>query len=119
MFIRCAFFKGRAKPGCEQAFTDYVRDRLVPLWTQFPGAQEVRVLRQIESDVADPHFEMVLAIRYPSREAIDRALASDVRAASREVTQGLLALYEGSIFHTVFSADEYPLGAACRAVADT
>lgn len=63
MFIRCAFFQGRARPGQEQAFTDPVREQLVPLWTRFPGAEEVRVLRQLECDVADPRFEMVLAIR--------------------------------------------------------
>jgi hypothetical protein len=109
MFIRCAFFRGRAKPGQETAFTDYVREKLVPLWTQFPGAEEVRVLRQIESDTAEPHLEMVLAIRYPSRQAIETALASDVRYESREVTKGLLELFDGDIFHTVFSADEFPL----------
>lgn len=109
MFIRCAFFRGRAKPGQRDTFTAYVRDRLAPLWTRFPGAEEVRVLRQVEADIADPHFEMVLAVRYPSREAIETALASDVRHESREVTKGLLELYEGDIFHTVFSADEFPL----------
>ena len=109
MFIRCAFFRGRAKPGHEAEFTSYVRDRLVPLWTRFPGAEEVRVLRQEEADVSDPHFEMVLQVRYPSREAIEMALASDVRFESREVTKGLLELYEGDIFHTVFRADDYAL----------
>ncbi len=112
MFIRCAFFHGHAKPGCEAAFTAYVRDKLVPLWTQFPGAEEVRVLRQVEADVTDPHFEMVLSVRYPSREAIETALASAVRYESREVTKGLLELYEGTIFHTVFSADDYAVSAA-------
>lgn len=109
MYIRCAFFEGRVKPGHEQAFTDYVHQRLVPLWTQFPGAEEVRVLRQLESDTPAPHYAMVLAIRYASREAIERALASPVRSESREVTQGLLPLYEGRIFHTVFEAGQFPL----------
>lgn len=109
MFIRCAFFRGRAKPGREAEFTSYVRDKLVPLWTRFPGIEEVRVLRQEEADVSDPHFEMVLQVRYPSREAIETALASDVRYESREVTKGLLELYEGDIFHTVFRADDYAL----------
>lgn len=111
MFIRCAFFRGQAKPGCEEAFTRYVREQLVPLWTRFPGAEEVRVLRQVEADVADPHFEMVLAIRYPSREAIDKALASEVRAQSREVTRGLLEMFDGTVFHTVFDAAQFPLAA--------
>lgn len=46
MYIRCAFFEGRVKPGCDDAFASFVKNRLVPLWTKFPGAAEVRVLRQ-------------------------------------------------------------------------
>ncbi len=109
MFIRCAFFRGRAKPGCEDQFSRYVRDRLVPLWTRFPGAEEVRTLRQDASDIAEPHFEMVLQVRYPTREAIEIALASDIRFESREVTKGLLELYDGDVFHTVFRAEEHAL----------
>lgn len=109
MYIRCAFFRGRAKPGREAEFTSYVREKLVPLWTRFPGAEEVRVLRQEEADVAEPHFEMVLQVRYRSREAIEAALASDVRHHSREVTKGLLQMYEGDIFHSVFRTDDYAL----------
>ncbi|WP_237152905.1 hypothetical protein [Oryzibacter oryziterrae] len=109
MFIRCAFFRGRAKPGFEDQFTAYVRNKLVPLWTRFPGAEEVRVWRQEESDTNDPHFEMVLQVRYPSKQAIEAALASDVRYESREVTKGLLEMFEGNIFHTVFRADDYAL----------
>ena len=93
----------------EQAFNNYIRKELVPLWTRFPGAQEVRVLRQVESDVADPHFGMVLSVRYPTRESIDFALASEVRLKSREVSKDLIAMFDGTVFHTVFSADEYAL----------
>ena len=79
------------------------------LWTRFPGAEEVRVMRQEEADVAEPHFEMVLAIRYPSRQAVELALASDVRAESRAVTADLMKMFEGDIFHSVFRADQLPL----------
>ena len=109
MFIRCAFFRGQVKPGFETAFTDYVHQKLVPLWTRFPGATEVRVLRQVECDVSDPRLEMVLSIRYPSREAVEAALASDVRYESREVSKGLLEMFDGSVFHTVFDAGEFDL----------
>ena len=109
MFIRCAFFRGRVKPGMEDAFKQYIRKELVPLWTRFPGAQEVRVLRQIESDVDEPHLDMVLAVRYPTRESIDVALASEVRLKSREVSKDLIAMFDGTVFHTIFSADEYGL----------
>ena len=102
MYIRCAFFEGRVKPGCENAFAAFVKDRLVPLWTTFPGAEEVRVLRQKESDTAEPHYAMVLSIRYPSLEAIEAALTSDVRQQSRAETAELIKMFEGRIFHTVF-----------------
>jgi hypothetical protein len=108
-YLRCAFFRGRVKAGQEAAFSEFVRRRLVPLWTRFPGAEEVRVLRQEESDPGAPRFEMVLAIRYPSRAAIEQALASDVRAKSRDVTKEMMTMFEGDIFHIVFKADEYAL----------
>ncbi len=112
MFIRCAFFRGQVKPGMEADFTRYMHERLVPLWTRFPGALEVRVLRQLESDVADPHLAMMLAVRYARREDIAIALDSAVRHESREVSKGLFEMFDGSVFHTVFSAEEFPMPAA-------
>ncbi len=104
MFIRCAFFEGKVKPGREEAFATFVKERLVPLWTQFPGAEHVRVLRQRDSDTEQPHYAMVLAIQYPSQAAIDEALKSEVRAKSRAETAELVKMFEGRIFHTVFEA---------------
>ena len=102
MFIRCAFFEGHVKPGQHDAFHAFVTEHLVPLWKQFPGATEVRVLSQIESDTEHPHYAMVLSIQYPDMEAIEKALKSDVRLKSREVTGELVKLFDGRIFHTVF-----------------
>lgn len=102
MLTRYAFFEGKVKPGCDEAFTTFVEERLVPLWTRFPGAAEVRVLRQLESDVDQPHYAMVLAIKYDSRAAMETALQSDVRAKSREETAELVKMFDGHIFHTVF-----------------
>jgi hypothetical protein len=36
-------------------------------------------------------------------------LASEVRLKSREVSKDLIAMFDGTVFHTVFSADEYAL----------
>ena len=109
MYIRCAFFEGRVKSGHEAAFTSFVHDRLIPLWRQFPGAEDVRVLRQQQADTDEPHYEMVLAIRYPSLAAIDLALKSDVRNRSREETAELVKMFDGRIFHTVFKADHFSM----------
>jgi antibiotic biosynthesis monooxygenase (ABM) superfamily enzyme len=108
MLIRCAFFEGRVKPGCDDAFAKFVEDRLVPLWTKFPGAAEVRVLRQAQSDTDEPHYAMVLSIAYPTLADMELALQSHTRAQSRLETGELIKMFEGRIFHTVF---EVPHGA--------
>lgn len=79
-----------------------MKDRLLPLWTKFPGATEVGVLRQSQSDTAEPHYAMVLSIRYPNLEAIEAAMKSEVRNKSRAETQELVKMFDGRIFHTVF-----------------
>ncbi|ANL30560.1 hypothetical protein AMC90_PB00242 (plasmid) [Rhizobium phaseoli] len=107
MIIRYALFEGEIHPGREEEFRDFVRQRLVPLWTQFPGAEEIRVLDGMERDEGAPVYAMALAIRYPHMEAVNAALLSDVRFQSREVTGELLQLFTGKVHHHVFSANEY------------
>ncbi|OWV89220.1 hypothetical protein ATY78_20075 [Rhizobium sp. R635] len=112
MIIRYALFEGEIHSGREEEFRDFVKQRLVPLWTQFPGAEEVRVLDGMERDEGAPVYAMALAIRYPDMDAVDAALRSNVRFESREVTGELLKLFTGKVHHHVFSASEYPPAAA-------
>ena len=107
MIIRYALFEGEIHSGREAEFRAFVKDRLVPLWTQFPGAVEVRVLDGTDRDAGAPHYAMALAIRYPDMAACERALASPVRAQSREVTGELLTMFTGRVHHHVFEASEY------------
>ena len=109
MIIRYALFEGHVHQGREADFRTFVRERLVPLWTRFPGAQEVRVQHGLERDDGAPHYAMVLAIRYPHMAAVERALSSDVRYTSREVTAELLKMFDGRVHHHVFEVDDYQL----------
>lgn len=109
MFIRCAFFRGQIKDGCKADFDGHIQAELVALWTRFPKVREVRVLRQVESDTQDPHFEMMLAMRFDTRDDIAEALDSETRYASRRASQRLFELFDGDVFHTVFAADQFPL----------
>lgn len=105
MYTRCAFFRGRVKPGMQEAFDAHIEAELVALWTRFPNVQDVRLLREVESDRPDTRFELVIQMRFASREAIAEALASDVRLQSRAASQRLFDLFEGDVFHTVFRTD--------------
>ena len=107
MIIRYALFEGRIHEGREMEFRAFVKERLVPLWTQFPGAEEVRVLDGTDRDAGAPHYAMALAIRYPDMVAVEKALQSPVRAHSREVTGELLKMFTGKVHHYVFEANEY------------
>jgi hypothetical protein len=107
MIIRYALFEGEIHQGREAEFRAFVKERLVPLWTQFPGAEEVRVLDGLDRDDGAPVYVMALAIRYPGMAAVEKALQSDVRLQSREVTGELLDMFTGKVHHHLFSANEY------------
>jgi hypothetical protein len=59
-------------------------------------------LREVEAEAGAHRYPMVLEITYPDRAAVEAALASPVRAESREVTKGLDAFFEGRIFHVIY-----------------
>lgn len=101
-FVRCAFFEGRILAGREDSFRAFVQHKLLPLWRQFPGAERVEVLYAVESDAGAPTYPLVLQIGYPSQAAIAAALDSPQRAESRRLTQELMTMFEGRIFHVVF-----------------
>jgi hypothetical protein len=107
MIIRYALFEGAIHEGREDEFRTFVKERLVPLWTRFPGAEEVRVLDGIGRDEGAPVYAMALAIRYPDMAAVEKVMQSDVRLQSREVTGELLKLFTGKVHHHLFSANEY------------
>ncbi|MES0100260.1 hypothetical protein [Mesorhizobium sp. M0019] len=108
MIIRYALFEGEIHAERESEFRRFVKERLVPLWTQFPGAEEVRVLDGTARDDGAPVYAMALAIRYPDMDTCNKALQSDVRFQSRDVTGELLKMFTGRVHHHVFEANEYP-----------
>lgn len=105
MITRFALFEGRVKSGLTAAFREAVQGRLVPLWRQFPGAVEVRVMFGEDHDPGAPEFPLILAISYPDRATMEAALESPARAQSRDVTgEIVMAFFEGNIHHHVTEA---------------
>ena len=102
MIVRQAFFEGAIHAGRENAFKAYVADILMPMWLDFPGVREVRVLYAVERDDGAPAYPMVLWTVYDSKDALTAALSSLVRYESREATKGLLEMFDGHIHHHVF-----------------
>ena len=108
MITRFALFEGSIKNGKTDAFRKAVTQRLVPLWTQFPGNTDVRVMFGEDRDAGAPEFALILAISYPSKAVMAAALNSDARNQSKDMTSLIVAeFFDGRIHHHVTEGTEY------------
>ncbi|MGB0798098.1 MAG: hypothetical protein ACPGRD_02095 [Planktomarina sp.] len=83
-----AIFDGTVKPGLEGAMRRYVNDELAPLWRQFTGAIDVKVMFGVDQDPDGPTIPCILQITYPDRAAMAQALDSPARYKSRDMLPG-------------------------------
>ena len=104
MLTRCAYFEGQIHEGKAELFDRFVDERLMPLWRQFPGSTDMRVLRDVSADPHAPHLRMVLEVDYPDMETIETALASSVRTRAKVETEKLMTMFDGRIYHVIFEA---------------
>lgn len=108
MITRFALFEGSVKPGQTEAFRAAVKERLVPLWTQFPGNTDVRVMFSDDRDEGAPEFPLILAISYPDAATMENALEAPARYQSKEVTGAIVEeFFDGRIHHHVTERHEY------------
>ena len=108
MITRFALFEGTIKTGQTEAFRSAVKDRLVPLWTQFPGNTVVRVMFSDDRDEGAPEFPLILAISYPDTATMEAALEAPARFQSKDVTGEIVeAFFDGRIHHHVTERHEY------------
>jgi len=109
MITRFALFEGSIKTGKTDAFRKAVIDRLVPLWRQFPGAEDVRVMFSDDRDAGAPEFPLILGVTYPDIATMTAALDSPARHQSKAVTGEITGeFFEGRIHHHVTQANIYP-----------
>lgn len=106
MITRFALFEGTVDD--VDGFRAAVKDRLVPLWTQFPGNTDVRVMFSEDRDEGAPEFPLILAISYPDLATMNAALESPARHQSKEVTGEIVAaFFNGRIHHHVTQRHEF------------
>lgn len=115
MILRQALFEGRIHSGREAEFRAYVDEALLPLWRRFPGLRELRVLHEIDRDDGVPPVALALCMAFDDRAALAAALDAPIRYQSREVTKGLLALFDGQVRHHVFDLAHDEAGEALGA----
>lgn len=102
MFTRSALFEGRIRPGAEEEFFAIAMTELMPVWRAMPNALAVRVMRTERAEEGAPALVLVQEIDYPSREAVEEAEASHVRARGVPALARMMALFEGTLRHVVY-----------------
>ncbi len=108
MITRFALFEGMVKDGKTTEFRAAVKARLIPLWRQFPGNLDVRVMFGEDRDEGAPEFPLILAISYPDTATMEAALQAPARAQSRDVTGEIVAeFFDGRIHHHVTECHEF------------
>lgn len=108
MITRYALFQGTVAANRMAEFKDRVETELLPTWMVYPGAAAVRVAFTSEWDGGAPEVPLVLAIDFPTKDDLERALRSQERLDSRAATERVLpGLFEGNIFHYVTESNEH------------
>ena len=109
MITRLAIFEGIVRDGRTTEFRAAVIERLYPIWKDFPGNEGVRINFTDYADEGAPAFPLILAIDYPSVDAMEAALATPTRKRSKEATAEVLSeLFDGQIHHHVTSLSRFP-----------
>lgn len=102
MILRQALFEGTIHAGREREFRAFVEQNLLPMWRNFPGVREVRVLFSLSRDDGAPAYPMALTMLFDDEAALAAALEAPIRLESRAVTAELLKMFDGRVHHHVF-----------------
>lgn len=110
MITRYALFDGTVRLAAMEGFKAAILEEVLPLWKQFPGATAVRVSFAVARDDGAPDYPLILAVTYPDLAAVEKALASSIRAQSRAATEAVLSRYfTGRVHHHVTEVHEFEL----------
>jgi antibiotic biosynthesis monooxygenase (ABM) superfamily enzyme len=98
VWIRSAFWVGKAKAGSEVAFREAV-DELVPALRKLPGVSDAKALwpRRLEDN--PPAVACQILVEFAGLAQVDLMLASAERRALRERVGQMLGLFDGVISH--------------------
>jgi len=100
MFIRSAFWIGRARPEEEGKLKDIIEERLAPAIVRLPGVANVRVLWPKDVEDSPPSIFCQILIECESREALYILLACpEPRGLRATILKEALSLFEGSVSH--------------------
>lgn len=103
MWIRSAFWTGRARPGCEDAFAEAVNGELIPALRRLPAVEGAEALWPRRREDDPPAIACQILVHFNDEAGIGQMLASSERQAVRSRVREVMAtLFDGTISHIDF-----------------
>lgn len=99
MYSRNAFIMGKVAPDSQATFNRVLETEVLPLIRSMPGVAQAHIHFSAEFDTDAPDVYGLLTIYYNSRNDMEVALGSPIRAAMQEHFRSILPALEGKVVH--------------------
>lgn len=102
MWIRSAYWLGKARIGHEAAFAAAVNEELVPALRLLPAVKDAVALWPQRIEDSPPEIACQILVHFEDRQGVDVMLASPERHALRERVREIVRMFDGTISHIDF-----------------
>ena len=105
MIIRSAILEGSIPAADRAQFDAQMAGPVLAAIGTYPGIRQVKLRRLVQADEGTPPVYMVFDLYFDSLDAMNAALASPTRQAVRQQIGAVMGLFQGRVYHQVFSED--------------
>ena len=105
MIIRTAILEGSIPAADRTQFDAQMAGPVLAAIGTYPGIRQVKLRRLVQADEGAPPVYMVFDLYFDSLDAMNSALASPTRQAVRQQIGAVMGLFQGRVYHQVFSED--------------
>jgi len=105
MIVRSAILEGSIPAADREQFDAQMAGPVLAAIGTYPGIRQVKLRRLVQADEGAPSVYMAFDLYFDSLESMDTALASPTRQAVRQQIASVMGLFQGRVYHQVFSED--------------
>ena len=105
MIVRSAILEGSIPAADRQQFDAQMAGPVLAAIGTYPGIRQVKLRRLVQADEGTPQIYMVFDLYFDSLDDMNAALASPTRQAVRQQIGAVMGLFQGRVYHQVFSED--------------
>ena len=105
MIIRSAILEGSITAADRAQFDAQMAGPVLAAIGTYPGIRQVKLRRLVLADEGTPPVYIVFDLYFDSLDAMNAALASPTRQAVRQQIGAVMGLFQGRVYHQVFSED--------------